>query len=73
MSLIFTIEIIIGKVVVYIEKYIYILELSWLENTANSYMRHMEHWTAVLTLLGLISSTHCDLHHHSMQKPKFYH
>ena len=34
-------------------------------------MRHMEHWTAVSTLLGLISSAYCDLHHwRSNQQPQ---
>ena len=36
--------------------------------------RHTEHWTAVSTLLGLISSAYRDLHqwrsNHRMQKPK---
>ena len=42
---------------------IYIYELSWLENPANTHMRNTEHWTAVLTLLGLISSAYHDFHH----------
>ena len=48
---------------IYIYIYIYILELSWLENLANTYMQNTEHWTAVSTLLGLISSAHHNLHH----------
>ena len=33
---------------------------------------HTEHWTAVSTLLGLISSTHRDLHHwRSNQQPRY--
>ena len=40
---------------------IVIFELSWLENSANTYMRHTEHWTAVSTLLGFISSAYRDL------------
>ena len=47
--------------------YIYILELPWQENPANTYMWHTEHWTAVSTLLGLISSAHRDLH----QQPQY--
>ena len=35
-----------------------ILEVSWLKNSANTYMWHTEHWTAVLTLLGLINSAY---------------
>ena len=32
----------------------------------------MEHWTAVSTLLGLISSAHCDLYHwRSNQQPQY--
>ena len=52
--------------------YIYkIFELSWLENPANAYMWHTEHWTAVSTLLGLISSAYRDLHHwRSNQQPQ---
>ena len=38
-----------------------IFELSRLENLANTYMRHTEHWTAVSTLLGLISSAYICL------------
>ena len=35
-------------------------------------MRHTEHWTAVSTLLGLISSAHRDLHHwKSNQQPQY--
>ena len=32
-----------------------IFELSWLENPANTYKSHTEHWIAVSTLFGLIS------------------
>ena len=47
-----------------------ILELSWLENPANTYMRHTKHWIAVSTLVGLISSVYRDLHHwRSNQQP----
>ena len=35
---------------------IILIKLPWLENSANTYMRHPEHCTAVSTLLGLISS-----------------
>ena len=41
-------------------------------------MRHTKHWTAVSTLLGLISSAYCDLHHWRLNKqpqkaePKLY-
>ena len=49
-----------------------ILELSWLENPANIYMWHMEHWTTVSILLGLISCAHHNLHHwRSNQKRRF--
>ena len=42
---------------IYIYIYIYILiELPWLENPASTSMQHTEYWTAVSTLLGLISS-----------------
>ena len=35
-------------------------------------MQHTEHWTAVSTLLGLISSAHCDLHlWRSNQQPQY--
>ena len=35
-------------------------------------MRHTEHWTAVSTLLGLISSAHNDPHHwRSNQQPQY--
>ena len=52
-------------------QYIYILELPWQENPANTFMRHTEHWTAVSTLLGLISRAHRDLHHwRSNQQPQ---
>ena len=44
--------------------YMYILiKLPWLENPANTCMQHTEHWTAVSTLLCLISSAYRDLHH----------
>ena len=38
-------------------------KLPWQENLARTYTLHTEHWTAVSTLLGLISSVHRDLHH----------
>ena len=59
-------------VYIYIYIYLYIfIELPWLENLANTYMRHTEHWTAVSTLLGLISSAYHDLHHwRSNQQPQ---
>ena len=51
---------------------IYILELPWQENPAKTYMRHTEHWTAVSTLLGVISSAHHDLHDwRSNQQPQY--
>ena len=38
---------------------------------SGKHMRHMEHWTAVSTLLGLINSAHRDLHHwRSNQQPQ---
>ena len=40
-----------------------LIKLPRLENSANTYMWHTERWTAVLTLLGLISSAYRDLHH----------
>ena len=47
-------------------------KLPWQENPANTYMRYTEHWTFVSTLLGLISSVHCDLHHwRSNQQPQY--
>ena len=39
-----------------------LIELPWLENPASTSMRHTEHWQAVSTLLGLISSAPRDLH-----------
>ena len=34
--------------------------------------KHSEHWTAVSTILGLISSAHRDLHHwRSNQQPQY--
>ena len=57
---------------VYIYIYIYILELPWQENLANAYIRHSVHWIAVSTLLCLISSADCDLHHwRSKQQPQY--
>ena len=52
--------------------YIYILiKLPWLEYSANTYMRHTEHWIAVSTLLGLISSAYGDPRHgRSNQQPQ---
>ena len=40
-----------------------LLESPWLENPANTYVRQTEHWTAVSTLVGLISSAYRDLRH----------
>ena len=40
-----------------------LIKLPWPENQTNTHMRHTEHWTAVSTLLGLISSAYCNLHH----------
>ena len=41
------------------------------ENRANTHMQHTEHWTAVSTLLGLISSAYHNLHHlWSNQQPQ---
>ena len=49
-----------------------IIELPWQENPANTYTRHTEHWTAVSTLLGLISSAHRYLYHRiSNQQPQY--
>ena len=46
-------------------------KLPWQENSAHTYTWHTEHWTAVLTLLVLISSAHHDLHHwRSNQQPQ---
>ena len=48
-----------------------LIGLPWLENPASTSMWHTEHWTAVLTLLGLISSAYRDLHHwRSNQQPQ---
>ena len=47
----------------------YILELSWLENPANTYVRHTEHGIAVSTLLGLISSAHRNLVNYVWHEP----
>ena len=42
------------------------------ENTANTYRRQTEHWTAVSILLGLISSAHRDLYpSRSNQQPQY--
>ena len=38
-------------------------KLPWQENPAHTYTWHTEHWTAVSTLFGLISSAHRDLHY----------
>ena len=58
----------------YIYIYIYIytqMELPWLENLPNTRRDSWNHWTAVLTLLGLISSIYHDLHHwRSNQQPQ---
>ena len=57
---------------IHIYIYIYIYELPWPENLAKTYMWHTQHWTTVLTLLGLISRAHCDLHHwRSNQQPQY--
>ena len=49
----------------------FIFELSWLENPANTYMRHTEPQTAVSTILGHISSAYRDLHDwRSNQQPQ---
>ena len=48
-----------------------IIELPWQKNPANTYMWRTEHWTAVSTLLGLISSTHRDHHWRSNQQPQY--
>ena len=48
------------------------IELPWQENPAKTYMWHTELWTAVSTLLGLISSAHRNLHHwRSNQQPQY--
>ena len=50
---------------------IYIFELSWLENPANTNMRHAEHWTAVSTVLVLMGSAYRNLQHwRSTQQPQ---
>ena len=52
------------------------IELPWPENPANTYAR--KHWTAVSTLLGLISCVYRDLHHlrsnqrSQVAEPKLY-
>ena len=57
---------------IYVFIHIYILELTWQKNLANIYMRRTEHWTTVSTLLGLISSAHCDLPNwRSNQQPQY--
>ena len=54
-----------------------ILELSWLENRANTYMRNTEqlfrpYW--VLSAVHIVISTSGDrTNNHSMEKPKIYH
>ena len=40
-----------------------LIKLPWLKNSANTYKRHTDHWTAVSTLLSLVSSSYRDLHH----------
>ena len=45
------------------ELVLYLIELPWPENPVNTHMWHTERWTAVSTLLGLISSAYRDLHH----------
>ena len=42
---------------------IILIKLPWGENSVNTYMRYTEHWIAVSTILGLISSAYLDLHH----------
>ena len=42
---------------------IILIKLPQPENPANTHIRHMEHWTAVSTLLGLISSAYHNLYH----------
>ena len=44
------------------------IELPWPENPANTYAWHTEHWIAVSTLLGLISSAYRDFHHWTLNK-----
>ena len=47
-------------------------KLPWQENPAHTYTWHMEHWIAVSTFLGLISSAHRDLRHcRSNQQPQY--
>ena len=58
----------------FIHIYIYILELSWLENPVNTYTWHKEHrpyWvlSAVHTMISTIGDW---TNNHSMQKPKLY-
>ena len=66
----------------YIYIYIYIYIINWIALTRKSGKHsiwHIEHWTAVLTLLGLISSVYHDLYHWRLnQQPqnpelKLYH
>ena len=46
-------------------------ELPWLEKLASTSMQYTEHWTAVLTLLSLISCVYRDLHNwRSNQQPQ---
>ena len=47
---------------------LYLIKLPRPENPGNIHMWHMEHWTAVSTLLGLISSAYRDLHHKRSNK-----
>ena len=61
----------------YIYIYIYIF-VNWITVTRKSSEHLRKHWTAVSTLLGLISSVYCDLHHCSsnqqpqIAEPKLY-
>ena len=69
------------NIYIYIYIYIYIIifisrgidiiliKLPWLENSANTYMRHTEHWIAVSSLLGLISSAYGDPRHGRSNQP----
>ena len=65
-------------VYVYICIYLCIfIELPWLENSANTYMRHREQLRAVSTLQVLLSSAYRNLHHwrsnQQAQKSKLNH
>ena len=49
-----------------------IKEITMTRKSGTHLHQHTEHWTAVSTLLGLISSAHRDVHHwRSNQQPQY--